>query len=243
MDEHSIRGSEGGRPRVEVQAVAARAAAAVLMTAVALVAVAISGGSAPRLTLTGQTWHWTGLHDTVPGEALVVTDPAAYAITFRRDRTFEAVADCNRVAGEYDSVPAGRAGGATNSLMIDAGQPTTAACDPGSLDVVFLANLEAARRYAIDGSTLTIALDPRGAMTFEAAGSVPGPSTGAGFSTSIGSGAGAAHHAGAARTLECADAQGGPHLDHALEVDLAPAPRSRAPGSRWRGGEPALLPG
>lgn len=151
-----------------VRQLVAMLVAAVLVTAVAVLAVSVTGGLPPRLTLTGPTWQWTGSTAGAGPATLVVPDPAAYTIDFARDRTFAAGADCNRVAGTYDSVPAGRAGGATNSLLIVPGPTTLAACGPDSLAGAFVEQLGSAARYAIDGSELTITLAPGGEMTFRA---------------------------------------------------------------------------
>ncbi len=148
-------------------------AAAVVMTVLAVLAVAAAGPQPPRLALTGPAWQWVGSSTGPNGTPLVAPDPAAYTIDFAGDRTFAASADCVRVSGTYLSVPAGRAGGATNSLtLLPAPGPSPAAsasCGPASLADAYLAQLASASHYAITGSQLTITLAPQGTMTFQAA--------------------------------------------------------------------------
>ena len=167
MSDHTTRPKDYGTTRVEVQVLASMLAAAVLMTAMAALAVFIAGPQPPRLGLTGPTWQWTG-STAGAAEPITVTDPAAYTIDFSGDRTLQAVADCATVAGTYAVVPAGRAGGSTNSLAIELAPSGPPSCGAGSQADVFVRQLEAARSYAISGQELTITLDPPGTMTFEA---------------------------------------------------------------------------
>ena len=82
------------------------------------------------------------------------------------------------IAEPRQGVPAGRAGGAANSLLIVPGPTTVAACDPDSLADTFVEQLRSAARYAIDGSELTITLAPGGEMTFRADVPLGSPSPG-----------------------------------------------------------------
>jgi heat shock protein HslJ len=169
MTQEQSRSARRGPSSPEIQVLVSMFAAAVLMTAVAVLAIAILGAGPPRLALTGTTWQWTGSATDAGAAPLVVPDPAAYTVRFGRDGTFEAVADCARVSGTYSTVPAGRAGGGTNSLTLVQAPASPAACGAGSLAGPFLQQLESASRYTIAGSQLTITLAPRGTMTFEAA--------------------------------------------------------------------------
>lgn len=163
-------------PSPVVQQLIGMFVAAVLMTAIAVAAVAISGGLPPRLGLTSTTWQWTGSTIGRDATPLEVPDPGAYTIRFTRDLTFEATADCNQVSGTYAVVAAGRAGGSTNSLVLEPGPATLAACGAGSLSEEFLTQLGSATRYWITGSQLTITLAAPSTMTFEAVEPLAAPS-------------------------------------------------------------------
>lgn len=178
MSNHTTRPRDYGTTRIEVQVLASMLAAAVLMTAIAALAVFIAGPQPPRLGLTGPTWQWTGSTGGA-AEPISIAGPAAYTIDFRGDRTLQAVADCATVAGTYAVVPAGRAGGSTNSLAIELAPATSSSCGAGSQADVFVGQLETARSYAISGQELTITLAPTGTMTFEAAAPDASPSPGA----------------------------------------------------------------
>jgi heat shock protein HslJ len=174
MADDQTRSSGRRSPSVEIQTLISMFAAAVLMTAVAVLAIAIVGLPPPRLVLTGATWQWTGSTSGAGESPLAVPVPEAYTIRFAGDRTFEAVADCNRVTGTYGVVPAGRAGGATNGLALVPAPTGVVSCGAESLSDQFLQQLGTASHYVIAGSQLTITLYPDGTMTFAAA--VPGVS-------------------------------------------------------------------
>ena len=143
--------------------------AAMLVTAICVVAIAVSDRLLPpRLGLTGITWLWTGSTAGQGEILLVVPDPAAYTIRFDRDQTFVAVADCVEATGSYRVIPAGRTGGATNSLTLVPDAPAVASCGAESLAATYVEQLGSASRYVIDGDELTITLASREAMTFEA---------------------------------------------------------------------------
>jgi hypothetical protein len=177
MSDDATRPRDYGTTRVEVQVLASMLAAAVLMTAIAALAVFIAGPQPPRLGLTGPTWQWTGSTGGAT-EPIAIEDPAAYTIDFSGDRTLQAVADCATVTGTYAVVPAGRAGGSTNSLSIELAPAAPPSCGAGSQSDVFVGQLATARSYAISGQQLTITLDPPGTMTFQAAPAA-GPTPGA----------------------------------------------------------------
>lgn len=178
MSDDATRPRDYGTTRVEVQMLASMLAAAVLVTAIAALVVFLAGPQPPRLGLTGPTWQWTGSTGGT-ADTVVIADPAAYTIDFSGDRTLQAVADCATVAGTYAVVPAGRAGGSTNSLAIELAPSGPPSCGAGSQADVFVRQLEAARSYAISGQELTITLDPPGTMTFEAVTPDVSPSPGA----------------------------------------------------------------
>jgi hypothetical protein len=167
MSDNATQPKDYGRTRVEVQVLASMFAAAVLMTAIAALAVVIAGPQPPRFGLTGPTWQWTGSTGG-PAGTVAIADPAAYTIDFGGDRTLQAVADCASVPGTYAVVPAGRAGGSTNSLAIELAPAGPPSCGAGSQADAFVGLLAAARSYAISGQELTITLEPPGTMTFRA---------------------------------------------------------------------------
>jgi heat shock protein HslJ len=179
MADDQSRSGTRGSPSLEIQALISMFAAAALMTAVAVLVVAIVGLPPPRLVLTGATWLWTGSSTRAGESPLRVPDPEAYTIRFARDRTYEAVADCNRASGTYGVVPTGRAGGATNGLTLVPAPASLVACGAESLSGLFLQQLESAGHYVIAGSQLTIMLYPQGTMTFEAVVPVVSSSPGA----------------------------------------------------------------
>jgi len=178
MADKTLSGRRGS-PSPEIQVLISMFAAAVLMTAFAILAVAVAGPRPPGLALTGTVWQWTGSTTGAGESPLGVPDPAAYTVQFSRDGAFEAVADCARATGTYRTVPAGRAGGGTNALQLEAAPASPASCGAESLSQPFLEQLGSASRYAIAGSQLTITLAPQGTMTFGAAVPVgtssPGP--------------------------------------------------------------------
>ena len=94
-----------------------RAALAVL--ALSLVG-ACDGGTAG---LVGPTWEWTRLTEAAPLAHLEVPDPGRYTLTFADDGSFQAVADCNTVAGTYETDGDG--------ITLEPGPSTLVACPDG----------------------------------------------------------------------------------------------------------------
>jgi heat shock protein HslJ len=112
--------------------------------------------------LVGPTWQWTGLVETTPAHRSVIPTPEVYTITFLQDGTFDAQADCNLVSGSY--VVEG------DSLRIQLGPMTRAACPADSLSDLYLNLLSGVRSYDVDGSDLTLALAANaGEMQFDRA--------------------------------------------------------------------------
>jgi heat shock protein HslJ len=163
---------------VEVQVLMSNVAATVLV-AILAVLVIVFVPSPPQLGLTGATWQWTGSTTRAGGTPLVVPNPEAYTIRFAPDRTFEAVADCNRVSGTYSVVPPGRMAGGTTSLSLVPAPASLVPCGAESLADQFLEQLGSVSHYLIQGSQLTITLAPPGTMTFEAELPLASPSPGA----------------------------------------------------------------
>jgi heat shock protein HslJ len=108
--------------------------------------------------LAGKAWRWTTLQD--PTGTTPIDQPDHYQVWFGRDRSVRVRADCNSATGSYTI----RGG----NLSIQTGPTTLAACPPGSLGTQFLANLDAAGSYTIQGKTLRINLMANGGtMTFD----------------------------------------------------------------------------
>jgi heat shock protein HslJ len=108
--------------------------------------------------LAGKTWRWIEFQD--PTGTTAVGEPNRYLLLFGRDGTVRVQADCNAASGGYT------AGG--GSLSVQIGPMTLAACPPGSLSDQFLANLDAAAVYTVQGGTLRIDLvADGGTMTFD----------------------------------------------------------------------------
>lgn len=74
------------------------------------------------------------------------SDPARYVLYLEDTGGLRIRADCNRAGGRY------RLEGRT--LAVDIGPRTMAACEPGSLDTVFLRDLSAVFGFAVDGDSL-----------------------------------------------------------------------------------------
>jgi heat shock protein HslJ len=129
------------------------------LAVVAVVAACNIVGGGGGDSLTGQVWQWTGLVESDPPAQSAPGDPENYTIEFHDDGTFAAKADCNQVAGAYES-----SGG---SLTITPSQSTMAACGDESLDQIFLTNLALAQSYAIEDGGLDITLSNGGEMQFD----------------------------------------------------------------------------
>jgi heat shock protein HslJ len=88
-----------------------------------------------------------------------------YAITFLADGTFAAQADCNVVAGMYQTANAGASSG---DLTIIPGPTTGAACPDGSYADLYVLALTKADTFRIANGQLTIALSDGGSLGFDA---------------------------------------------------------------------------
>ncbi len=88
-----------------------------------------------------------------------MSNPSVYSLRFLSDGTLEGQADCNAFAGGYTF--------ADNSLTIQPGPMTLAACPEGSLDSDFLQQLPQVAAYTIQGESLILDLvDATGNMVF-----------------------------------------------------------------------------
>ena len=123
-------------------------------------AAAPSAGS----SLTGQPWALSAMTGKTPAFQGVVPDfqQADYTITFNTDGTYSGTADCNQIAGTYQT--------SGNSLTITAGPSTLAFCPQVAGDTdfgtIFAHSLTEAATYAVTNDTLTITLTDGGTMTF-----------------------------------------------------------------------------
>jgi heat shock protein HslJ len=130
------------------------------LAAIALMVAACSGGDSGD-DLTGTTWQWVSMEESVPAGLSNVPDPENYTITFNEDGSYEGKADCNQIAGQYTT-------GSGGEISILAGPSTLMACPEGSADFIFTGGLAAATSYRIDGGQLVLVND-NGSMTFDAA--------------------------------------------------------------------------
>ncbi|UCC64504.1 MAG: META domain-containing protein, partial [Anaerolineae bacterium] len=83
--------------------------------------------------LLGQQWYWWSYADTAGVGDISVDDPTKYTLMLFPNGTYWILADCNSGSGRY--VVDG------NSLTLEPGPITLAACGPGSLDAQYLAKL------------------------------------------------------------------------------------------------------
>ena len=126
----------------------------------------VSPGAASGQGLTGKDWQLTAMTEKVPAFQGVVpeAEQANYTITFAEDMTFSAKADCNSVAGEYETDdPAASSG----PLTITPGPTTLVACPEGSLGDLFVIGLSNAYSYSIENDELTIVTRDLGTLTFK----------------------------------------------------------------------------
>lgn len=112
--------------------------------------------------LTGETWQWISLIETMPSAQSVVPDPENYTLTFIEDGTVSIKADCNVAMGSYEL--------SGNQLTISLGPTTLAECGPDSSYNQFLSFLEQAAGVGMAYGNLVITLaDEAGQMAFQRA--------------------------------------------------------------------------
>lgn len=108
-------------------------------------------------SLTGVVWQWR--QTVTNSDSIAPDDPSRYTIEFGSDGRASIRADCNRGSGSYQVMG--------NQLTFGPIATTLAACLPGSLDSVFLRQLNDAGVFATDGNRLNIGLKSSVAvMTF-----------------------------------------------------------------------------
>lgn len=129
----------------------------VLAVAVTVIAAACSNSSSE---LTGKTWQLTAISEKVPAFQGVVpaADQSKYTITFNKDGSFNAVADCNLVAGTYKTNG--------SKLTIEMGPSTLVFCPEGSYGDLFAHALARSETYAVANDQLTINLKDGGILSF-----------------------------------------------------------------------------
>lgn len=126
----------------------------------------VSQGPATGQGLTGKQWQLVAITEEVPAFQGVVPEEqqAKYTITFEEDLTFSATADCNSVAGEYET---GDPAASSGPLTITPGPSTLVYCPEGSLGDLFVIGLSNAVAYAIEGDSLTLTLGNGGTLEFK----------------------------------------------------------------------------
>jgi heat shock protein HslJ len=109
--------------------------------------------------LIGGTWQMT--RATHGSDAPVVPkDPPRYTVQFGEDGTLTLLADCNRGRGSYTADPP--------TLHVGPAAITRMMCPPGSLDSIFLRNLNAAATFDIDDGELHVKSgDGQTTLTFD----------------------------------------------------------------------------
>ena len=128
-----------------------------LAAALALAAFSPAEGVDARAILDAD-WHWLGTRynndtETRPAE------PARYTLRLQPDGSARLRVDCNRAGGRY-RIEARR-------IRIETTHGTLAACEPGSLERVFLRDLAAAAGYFMKEGRLYLDLqDDSGTMEF-----------------------------------------------------------------------------
>ncbi len=98
--------------------------------------------------LTGTTWMWIG--STSPTGQVAVESPTNYSLVFQADGTVNLKADCNNAQASYQVQG--------QSLTIQVGPMTKAACPPGSRSDEFIHYLGSAATYSFQDGNLFIDL-------------------------------------------------------------------------------------
>src|SRR5262245_60381384 len=121
-----------------------RRARALVACALAVSLLGACGGGTSGLV--GPTWEWTRLTETAPLAHVDVPDPARYTLTFADDGSFQAVADCNTVAGTYETDDDG--------ITLTLGPSTLVACPDDSLGDRYVALLHTVTTFGVGGDEL-----------------------------------------------------------------------------------------
>ena len=111
--------------------------------------------------ITGVTWAWSELFETLPASQSVVPDPENFTLMFNADGTLTIKADCNNVGGSY-SIDG-------DLVTLELGPSQLAHCGDQSLDQLFLEMLEKIESYQLEDGDLVLRLEAdSGSMTFRA---------------------------------------------------------------------------
>jgi heat shock protein HslJ len=120
-----------------------------------------SDGATGGGSLTGATWQWQGSQYSNDTSA-TPEDPSKYTIAFAEDGTYQGMADCNGIGGEYTLED--------SSITISPGPTTLIACPEGSLASEFTRDLEgAAIVFFQEGDLLIDLFADAGTMRFSPA--------------------------------------------------------------------------
>jgi heat shock protein HslJ len=98
--------------------------------------------------LIGTSWLWVGF--TSPNDQVAVETPANYSLAFQQDGTVSITADCNSGTGTYQAD--------TQSIKIQPGTLTRAACPAGSRSDEFIQYVGNAASYTFQDGSLFIDL-------------------------------------------------------------------------------------
>lgn len=98
-----------------------------------------------------------------PAETISVSQPDRYTIRFLENGQLQARFDCNRGAGSY-TISAGK-------LSFGPMMSTRMACEPNSLDAVFMRDLQRVETFYIENGMLNLAFpEDGGTMRFKPEG-------------------------------------------------------------------------
>ena len=122
--------------------------------AAAAAAIVAACGSSSSDQLTGRDWQLTAITEKVPAYQGVIApeNQGKYVITFNDDGKYRGTADCNQIAGTWET-------NRRDSLTINPGISTLALCPEGSFGALFAHGLTRAKSYVIADDTLTITLN------------------------------------------------------------------------------------
>ena len=120
-----------------------------------------SVNSAETASITGKTWQWVAT--ITPAEEITVSEPDRYTVTFADDGKAQMLFDCNRGGGDYTI--------SDKKLSFGPLISTRMACPEGSLDAVFMRDLQKVDSFFIKDGALYLELGlESGTMHFQPAG-------------------------------------------------------------------------
>jgi len=111
--------------------------------------------------ITGVTWEWVST--TTPVEQTIVPEPGRYTILLQPDGKLQALFDCNRGGGDY-TIEEGK-------LSFGPLISTRMACPEGSLDALFMRDLQRVSSFFVRGGELYLEMPmDSGTLRFRASG-------------------------------------------------------------------------